>query len=644
MRGLLLFLLLIIVLPLSAQTEFSTYRLNATLPQANLVNPAFYPNHKILIGLPVISSIYFSADADRISFKDIFKRSETDSLEVDTVSLFSKLRDRQHVKFKESLQLFYFGYRGKRSYLSVAVHQVSETRLNYPGDLIGWAIRGPGNIHYAGKPLDFGNFYGKSVVYGKVSLNYTREITQRLRVGARFNYLVGVVAGETTELSGKLSMSTDSVNITTGKVVVNSAGFDFFDQSNLSVTDYKNYFLKGKNKGMSWDLGATYHFTDRLMVSAALNDLGYINWKEYTRSYEVDPINYTFRGFDVLDYLNQSSGDEFLQAEVDSLESLFTSRETTGKKFKTSLIGKFYAGINYRLLKVNNISALVYLDMFQKRIDPAISIGYNLQLGRTLNATVGLTYQNGQISNIGAGLALKLTHMQFFVTSDKANAFVYPSRASRVDANLGMNLVFGKAKKKEKIDDDDDSRGKKKDEEPEPQPVVEEPKEEPKQDSVVQQPVAQPVIETPQPVEDTATVAPPVIEKADTVQEIIQQPVLPEPEPVQPEVKEEPQPVVTPVVPERHEIVSKGKHPDELEASHYVIVGTFRSRDNADRYSKTLKQQGHPGQFGFISQRNVYYVYVFKSASLDETRVIRDQFRQRSDFEFPKAWVLTVLE
>src|SRR5687768_4391342 len=107
MRGLLIFLLLIIVLPASAQTEFSTYRLNATLPQSNMVNPAFYPNHKILIGLPVISSIYFSADADRISFRDIFKQSETDSLEIDTVSLFSKLKDMQSLKLKESIQLFY---------------------------------------------------------------------------------------------------------------------------------------------------------------------------------------------------------------------------------------------------------------------------------------------------------------------------------------------------------------------------------------------------------------------------------------------------------------------------------------------------------------------------------------------------------
>src|SRR5688572_15362764 len=119
MRAVLIFALIVVALHAGAQTEFSTYRLNATLPQANLVNPAFYPNHKVIIGLPAISSIYFSADNGRLSFQDIFKRSESsDSLEIDTLNLFSKLQDQQELKLREAVQLFYFGLRGKRSYLA----------------------------------------------------------------------------------------------------------------------------------------------------------------------------------------------------------------------------------------------------------------------------------------------------------------------------------------------------------------------------------------------------------------------------------------------------------------------------------------------------------------------------------------------
>ena len=54
MRIALLLFGLIATLPAWAQPEFSLYRFNVSLPQANLLNPAFYPNHKVVIGLPVI--------------------------------------------------------------------------------------------------------------------------------------------------------------------------------------------------------------------------------------------------------------------------------------------------------------------------------------------------------------------------------------------------------------------------------------------------------------------------------------------------------------------------------------------------------------------------------------------------------------
>src|SRR5690606_13359868 len=126
------------------------------------------------------------------------------------------------------------------------------------------------------------------------------------------------------------------------------------------------------------------------------------------------------------DLVNESADQGYLDAELDSLESLYTSSEATGNTFRTPLTGKFYAGINYRLMNMNNFSALVYFDVFKKRIDPAISLGYNLQIRRFLDATVGITYQNKQITNIGAGIALKLGGLQIYTTSDRANSFIYP--------------------------------------------------------------------------------------------------------------------------------------------------------------------------------------------------------------------------
>ena len=529
------------------------------------------------------------------------------------------------MQIKEATQLFYFGLRGKRSYFSFGIHQVFETRFNYPGQLVGWAIRGPGDAHYAGKSLDLGNFYGRSIAYNKVSVNYARDVTSKLRLGARFNYLLGVASGESQAISGSLTISTDSVSIRTGNINMQTAGIDFFDQDNLSTRDYAEYFLKTKNKGMSLDFGATYDVTDNIMISAAVSDIGYISWKEYTRSYQVNPVNYTFRGFDLLDYINQN-GNQSIDNEIDSLESLYNATETTGNTFKTSLIGKFYAGVNLKVLRINNFSALLYLDLFKNKISPAVSLGYNLQLGRLLNTTVGITYQNGNITNIGAGIALKLTHLQFYATSDRANSFVYPSRASRGDAHIGMNLVFGKTKKKETVD----KKEEEKKEEVKPETVQEAIEEEVKPDSVIEVP------KNNEPLPDTLG----------TQMQAGIQPKPVETPPSPPILKDDgaPAPVVKVPAQPKHEVVKKGTHPEELQIAHYVIVGVYRSRENAQRYSQMLLGEGHENNFGFVTARNVYYVYVHSSGDLEETRNMRDQYRTMPGFQFPDSWVLTVEE
>ncbi len=610
----------------NAQSEFSTYRLNGTLPESNLLNPAFAPNFKVVIGLPVISSMYLSGNTGGLSFRDIFKTTENDSLKLDTLSIFKKLKPSNGLTVKESIQLFYLGLRGKKSYFSFSIQQVSETRFNYPGDLVGWAIRGPGNSHYVGKPLDLSNFYGSSIWYNKVSFNYGRDITDQLRVGVRLNYLLGIASGQTTNLSGKLSVGMDSVNIRTGAIKLQTGGIDFFDQDNLSNSDYKNYLLKSKNKGVSIDVGATYSLTDNLTLSASVNDLGSIKWKQYTRAYDVAPINYTFKGFDMLDYLNKKPGDEFLQAQVDSLQNLFKAKESTGGAFKTSLVGKFYAGVNWRVLRINNFSALFYMDMFQKKIKPALSLGYNLQLGRTLNTTVGITFANGKINNVGAGIALKLTHMQLYATSDRANSFAYPSRASMIDTRFGMNLVFGKARKKDKIDSQ-------KDEPPKEEEVKAPPVE---KDSVTQE-LAAPIVE-PAPVEkDTVKqVAPPVIEpvKKDTVA------ALP---PKMDSVKIDSAKVSPPVQePVKEVVVQAGTTKDDLPVSHYIIVGAFRSKENAKKYSDKLKREGHDNEYGFVTAKAVYYVYLKKIDDREEAIRVRTEYRAMKNFEFPNAWILTI--
>ena len=615
-----MFLFAAVMLPLAvrAQSELSMYRLNATLPQANMLNPAFYPEHKVVIGLPVISSFYASVNNDGLAFRDIFVKTASDSLTLDTLGLPRKLKARQKLNVNNSIQLFYFGLRGKRSYFSLGIHQISETRINYPGDVLGWAMVGPGNPRYAGRDLSVDHFKGRSLVYNQISVNYTRDITGRLRLGARFKYLMGIASGESTEATGSVRVSSDSITLRTGNLKANTAGVDFFNRKNLSTNDYVNYLLKSKNRGVALDLGAVYQLNNRITLSAAVNDIGYINWKDYTHSYTLNDVYYSFKGFNMLDYLNQQNGQQFLKKEADSLKNLYTFSEKKGDAFRTSLIGKFYAGVNYRILKINNISALFYVDLFKGKVDPAVSVAYNMQLGRTLNAVVSAAYRDGKFNNFGAGISIRLFHIQLYATSDRANSYLYPARAGSVDGHVGMNLVFGKPKKSER-----EKKEEKRDSVPQVRP-----------DSVVnkEEPVQK----------DTVTAAPVEnIPKQDSVQlpiPIEQAPLVKDSIIVAPEKKE-----AIALPPQKDQTVKRGNHPDEFPPGHYVIVGAFRNKQNAAAHNELLRSEGYPGNYAFLSQKLLYYVYIFKSDSdLEAARAERNRVRTLLTHEFPDAWVLTV--
>jgi len=95
--------------------------------------------------------------------------------------------------------------------------------------------------------------------------------------------------------------------------------------------------------------------------------------------------------------------------------------------------------------------------------------------------------------------------------------------------------------------------------------------------------------------------------------------------------------------PERHEFVKVGNHESELKTSHYVIVGAFRSEANAKRFSQDLHQMDiEEAHYGFISARNLWYVYLAVSEDLEVTKSERD--RHRHEHMFHDAWILTVHE
>ena len=90
----------------------------------------------------------------------------------------------------------------------------------------------------------------------------------------------------------------------------------------------------------------------------------------------------------------------------------------------------------------------------------------------------------------------------------------------------------------------------------------------------------------------------------------------------------------------KHEIVKRGNHPQELSVSEYVVVGQFKSIDNAKHFAGGLRSLGLNTQVGHVTQKNQWYVYVFKTSDTQQARAEHE--RVSKVFLLRDAWVLTV--
>ena len=87
-------------------------------------------------------------------------------------------------------------------------------------------------------------------------------------------------------------------------------------------------------------------------------------------------------------------------------------------------------------------------------------------------------------------------------------------------------------------------------------------------------------------------------------------------------------------------VTKKGGHPFELDKGHYIVVGAFGVAANAIRANDKLLAEGYDADFGFSSDKKLFYVYIVGENSPAGARQKRDELRKLPAFK--NAWYLLV--
>ena len=79
-----------------------------------------------------------------------------------------------------------------------------------------------------------------------------------------------------------------------------------------------------------------------------------------------------------------------------------------------------------------------------------------------------------------------------------------------------------------------------------------------------------------------------------------------------------------------------------LPPGHYVVVGAFRSVENAKSYSRTLKRSGYRADVAYYPEKNYYIVHTTNASTLEEAQELRNKYKQMSRYSFRDTWILSV--
>jgi hypothetical protein len=416
------------------QQDLTLYYMDR-IPQVTSTNPAFFPESKINVGIPLISSIYFSASNSGFSSKTL-----------EDINLgINNLDERNYLSVNNKINLIDFGFRVNKNYFSLNITEHFMGRLTYPKDLLLFAWEGNGES-LVGKRANMDGLAFDFMHYREYGLGYSRKLLDdKLSVGVKVKYLSGFQNLFTKR--SQLGLYTDDENygfILDGALELNSSGLD-----NIANGDYNpmDMAINAGNHGMGVDLGVNYQYSKELSFSAAVLDLGYINWTHNVRNFKNNDFRFSFTGLDIVTmYTSNDTLPSYLEALSDSLQELFQLTEN-GESYQTMLNARFMVGGLYAFHKKHSVGALVHGDVVKGYLRPAVTVSLNTKVQRWLSTTLAYSYYNKNFMNVGFGLSLNAGPVQYYIISDNILAAFMPYSVRNAHVRFGFNLTFGRPAK-----------------------------------------------------------------------------------------------------------------------------------------------------------------------------------------------------
>ncbi|CCZ49544.1 uncharacterized protein BN750_01394 [Bacteroides sp. CAG:661] len=435
---------------------------------AHQLNPAFDNDHNYF-SIPVLGNINIGTrgNVGLGSFLFPYKNGQLTTFMNSSVSaeeFLGGLKDNNRIGASVNLSFLSAGFKAWGGFNTIDIGLRSNTYANLPYELFEFMKLGQQG---ASSTYDLQDLGINSSNYIEIALGHSRNIGDKLRVGAKVKFLLGgayvdvkmndmsVTLAEDkwmVKANGEMNAALKGLSIPTkaesGKETSADSQKDLVDWNNIEVN---NPGLTGF--GLAVDLGATYKVMDNLTVSAALKDFGFINWSNNTQASTANS-SWEFNGFQNIAVDSEMGDDDpnslnsQLDRLTDDLEDFASfHRQSAGGSLTRMLSATLNVGVEYALPMYKRLS-------FGLLSSTRFNGPYTLAEGRLSANIAPLSWFsagiNGAVSNVGSSMGWIVNFhpkgFNLFVGMDqligKVSKQYIPINHMNSNVSLGFNVAF----------------------------------------------------------------------------------------------------------------------------------------------------------------------------------------------------------
>ena len=467
-----------------AQSEVATNYFLYNTPYRHFLNPAYEPITEGYLFLPVIGHTSLNAGNNSLSLSSLVINQNGQTMwtlnPASNVNLLDAFRPNTLINTNLNIALLGFGWRTSHGgYLHFNLNERVDVGVTLPKGLFQFVLGGGMTTLEGENVFNMSALGAQAQLYTELAAGYSRTSAEIWTWGFKVKALAGhAYAGATAKdlniyaspdawtiqgagsirLAGPLAAYPENFNAST----FGEGGYSFKD--NLAYKNVNSYF---NGWGAAVDAGFSVKPVKYVTLSLAFTDIGAIYWnKGHHYDFVFDGTFDGMGSFNYADYQDADgkfNGEQFgdtIKARMQNLyENAMDSREgQTG--FLLPLTMKLNVGAEVNLLNdIFGIGVFSKTMWYNNRFFEEVTLGAAVRPASWFNLGVSYSFLNGQWSNIGAGMGLRLGPFIISVAADYT-PLVYasyngkaciPYKTKGLNAELGLGIVWGWKQKKPSI-------------------------------------------------------------------------------------------------------------------------------------------------------------------------------------------------